>query len=229
MNLLCPDDKENQPVPPYCAGQLRKERCTHDCHGEQEDLSLWDLPNAQLMPPTLVPRSRPMEGCLCEFLVILPCVGQQEPKSAKEPEKFHSVSHVMKMSTSLLNEKMDVDSQSNASQRLDRISDSLKALPDRISRMEEQWRDALQEIKRFTTHSDACMGTMRLEILEVKKLALRDSDSVRDLATEAKFQTDIQAVDLEAMQKKLLCLHDEQLRQVESQIREKRSQASKCL
>ena len=140
----------------------------------------------------------------------------KEPKNAKETEKFHSVS-CDEDSASLLNEKMDVDSQSNASQRLDRISDSLKALPDRISRMEEQWRDALQEINRFTTHSDACMGTMRLEILEVKKLALRDSDSVRDLATEAKFQTDIQAVDLEAMQKKL-CLHDEQLRQVESQI-----------
>ena len=75
----------------------------------------------------------------------------------------------------------------------------------------------LQEIKRFTTDSDACMGTMRLEILEVKKVALRDSDTVRDLATEAKFQTDIQAVDLKAMQKKL-CLHHEQLRQVESQI-----------
>ena len=58
---------------------------------------------------------------------------------------------------------------------------------------------------------------MRLEILEVKKLALRDSDSVRDLATKAKFQTDIQAMDVEAMQKRLW-LHDEQLRQVESQI-----------
>ena len=148
-------------------------------------LSLWDLPNAQFMPPTLVPRSRasgdfyPISGYSANV------VGSGGAKERKEAEKFHSVS-CEKDSASLLNEKMDVDSQSNASQRLDRISDSLKALPDRISRMEEQWRDALQEIKRFTTHSDACMGTMRLEILEVKKLALRDSDSVRDLATEAK-------------------------------------------
>ena len=124
---------------------------------------MWDLPNAQFIPPTLVPRSR-ASGISIQSLVIQPMtVGGKVAKERKEPEKFHSVSGD-EDSASLLNEKMDVDSQSNTSQRLDRISDSLKALPDRISRMEEQWRDALQEIKRFTTHSDACMGTMRLEI-----------------------------------------------------------------
>ena len=35
---------------------------------------------------------------------------------------------------------------------------------------------------------------MRLELLDVRKLALRDNDSVRNLATEAKHLSDIQAM-----------------------------------
>ena len=118
---------------------------------------------------------------------------------------------------SLKQRKLDDDSQSSTSHRLEELTDSLRALPDRISRMEEQWRDTLKEIQRFTTHSDARMGDIRLELLDVKKLALRDNDSVRDMATEAKFQTDVQAVDMEAVQKKL-CRHDDQLRIMEEQI-----------
>ena len=60
------------------------------------------------------------------------------------------------------------------------------------------------------THSDVRMGDMNLELLDVKKLALRESDSVRDMATEAKFHTVVQAMDLESMQKKI-CQNDEQL------------------
>ena len=99
------------------------------------------MPNAQFIPPTLVPRSRtsgdfyPISGYSANV------VGGKGAKERKEAEKFHSVL-CDEDSASLLNEKMDVDSQSNTSQRLDRISDSLKALPDRISRMEDQWRDA---------------------------------------------------------------------------------------
>ena len=165
-SLLCPEDKEKQPVPPYCAVMLEGKGVPMTME-RQEELSLWDLPNAQFIPPIRVPRSRasadfyPISGYSADV------VGGKGTKERKEPEKFHSVS-CDEDSASLLNEEMDVDSQSNTSQRLDRISDSLKALPDRISRMNEQWRDALQEIKRFTTHSDACIGTMRLEILEVK-------------------------------------------------------------
>ena len=99
------------------------------------------------------------------------------------------------------------------------FTDSLRALPNRISRMEEQWRDMLREVKGFMTHSDARMGDMRLELLHVKKLALRDSDSVRDMATDAKYQTDVQAIDLESMQKKL-CQHEEQLKDMGEQIHE---------
>ena len=139
-SLLCPEDKESQPAPPYCA-VMPEEKDVPMTMDRQEELSLWDLPNAQFIPPTLVPRSRasgdfyPISGYSAD------AVSGKGDKERKEPVKFHSVS-CDEDSASLLNEKMDVDSQSNTSQRLDRISDSLKALPDRISRMEEQWRDA---------------------------------------------------------------------------------------
>ena len=86
--------------------------------------------------------------------------------------------------------------------------------------MEEQWRDIRREVKGFMTHSDARMGDMRQEILDVKKLAFRDNNSVRDMATEAKFQTDVQAIDLESLPKKI-CQHDEQPKDMGEQIQRK--------
>ena len=35
------------------------------------------------------------------------------------------------------------------------VLNSLKALPDRITCMEEQWRDTLREVQRFNAHTDA--------------------------------------------------------------------------
>ena len=52
----------------------------------------------------------------------------------------------------------DDDAQSSDSSRTNTLTDSLRALPNRISRMEEQWRDMLREVKGFMTHSDARMS-----------------------------------------------------------------------
>ena len=97
------------------------------------------------------------------------------------------------------------------------VLNSLKALPNRITRMEEQWRDTLREVQRFNAHTDATMMDMRLELLAVKKAALRDDDSVRNIATEAKHLGDVQAIDLEAIQRKLSA-HDDQLREVKERV-----------
>ena len=54
----------------------------------QEELSLWDLPNAQFIPPTLVPRSRasgdfyPISGYSADV------VSGKGDKERKEPVKF---------------------------------------------------------------------------------------------------------------------------------------------
>ena len=88
----------------------------------------------------------------------------------------------------LIQEELSGESTSVVFHRRDELTDSLRALPNRISHMEEQWRDMLGVVRGFTTHSDACMEELRLDLLNVKKLALRDNTSVRDMAREAKFQ-----------------------------------------
>ena len=136
-SLLCPEDKESQPAPPCCA-VLPEGKDVPMTMERREELSFWELPNAQFMPSTLVPRNQasgdfyPISGYSADDVV-----SRAGAKERKEAENFNSVS-CDEESASLVNEKMDVDSQSNTSQRLDRISDSLKTLPDRISRMEEQ-------------------------------------------------------------------------------------------
>ena len=97
------------------------------------------------------------------------------------------------------------------------VLNSLKALPDRITRMEEQWRDTLREVQRSNAHTNATMMDMRLELLTVKKAALRDDDSVRNIATEAKHLSDVQAIDLDAIQRKLSA-HDDQIREVKERV-----------
>ena len=49
-------------------------------------------------------------------------------------------------------------------------------------RMEEQWRDALREMQRHTSYTGAAVRDMRLELLDVRKLALRDNDSAPKLS-----------------------------------------------
>ena len=139
-----------------------------------------------------------------------------QPKNSKQTKTFGSES-CDDDEGSLIQRKRDDNVDSVVSHQRDELTDSLRALPDKISCMEEQWRHMLREVQRFTTHSDACMRELRLEFRNVKKLALRDNNSVRDMAAEAKLPTDVQAVDLEAMQKKL-CLHGEQLKKMEDQI-----------
>ena len=114
--------------------------------------------------------------------------------------------------------EFDEEGQPVVSHPLGGISDSLKVLSDHIFRMEEQWRDALREMQRHTSHTDAAVRDMRLELVDVRKLALRDNDSVRNLATEAKHLSDIQTIDLDSIQQKLSA-HDDQLREVKEQVK----------
>ena len=110
----------------------------------------------------------------------------ESPRNRGQPKLLVSVS-ANDEERSLIQEELNGESNSVVSHRRDELTDSLRALPDRISHMEEQWRDMLGVVRGFTTHSDACMEELRLELLNVKKLALRDNASVRDMATEAKF------------------------------------------
>ena len=99
------------------------------------------------------------------------------------------------------------------------ISDSLKVLSDHIFRMEEQWMRCSQgDAKAHLLRRDAAVRDMRLELLDVRKLALRDNDSARNLATEAKHLSDTQAIDLDSIQQKLSA-HDDQLREVKEHVK----------
>ena len=87
--------------------------------------------------------------------------------------------------------------------------DSLKAFPDCITRMEEQWRDTLREVQRFTAHADATMMDMRTELLAVKKAALRDDGAVWKLVKEAGADLDVQ---------RNLSADDDQLRELKERV-----------
>ena len=176
----------------------------------------WKFPSAQPSPLTLTPEGEKPDrlNVISGYSSVMLFGGKIQSQTLNRiPGPPSRVDDEEEMEL----DDRDDDAQSSDSSRHNTLSDSLPAFPNRISHKEEQCRDMLREVKGFMTHSDARMGDMRLEILHVKKLALRDSDSVRDMATEAKYQTDVQAIDLESMHKKL-CQHEEQLKDMGEQI-----------
>ena len=218
LGNLCDYGSRERGPEESCGSKQAKESEVPEPPIPTQDSNWWKFPSAQPLPSTLIPQGEKPDrlNVISGYSASVLFGGKtqsQGPSQIPGPPSRIDDEEEMEL------DDRDDDAQSSDSSRTNTLTDSLRALPNRISRMEEQWRDMLREVKGFMTHSDARMGDMRLELLHVKKLALRDSDSVRDMATDAKYQTDVQAIDLDSMQKKL-CQHEEQLKDMGKQIHE---------
>ena len=209
--MVTGDDEKSIERP--CGSDQPKDSDEPEIPIPEVDCNLWEFPNVQRMPSSLTAPSGRMESLNAISVYASAMMFEGGSKKAG-PNKIPGPPSKKYDEEDLIQRKIDEDSQSSTSHRRNELSDSLRVLPGRITRMEEQWKDTLGEIQRFITHSDACMGEMTSELLNVKKLALTDADSVRDMANETKRQTYIQVVDHEAMRRKL-CLHGEQLKKME--------------